>query len=97
MLLIFYTNVNSGDDYFKVSTLDCSCKEGFKKISDEFVGCVPDDWVDYHQERYIYLQKGYTLDSNGDCCICEEGYTAVSNSPIICMYMELPSLKSRRR
>jgi hypothetical protein len=75
----------------KLSTFSCSCKEGFKKISDDFVGCVPDYWVDYHKEGYKYvidtLIQGYSLDNNGDCCICEENYAAVSTSPLICMYI----------
>ncbi len=72
-------------------TFQCSCKEGFKKIYDEFVGCVPNYWASYHQEGNIYvfdtLDVGYSVDSNGNCCICEEDYIAVSTSPLNCIYI----------
>jgi hypothetical protein len=64
---------------------------GFKEISDKFVGCVPDYWVEYRKKGYIYVidnfEPGYSLDSDGNCCICEEDYISISTQPLVCVYM----------
>lgn len=48
--------------------------------ADEPIGCDPESWTNYRK-------VGCTLDSNGDCCICVEGYSVISISPLICEYM----------
>lgn len=69
--------------------LICSCKLGYKKISDDPPACISNRCLEYSRIGYKYqcdaLELGYALYSSGECCTCDIGYIAVEPNPIVCI------------
>jgi hypothetical protein len=71
------------------SSLNCTCKIGYKKVSDDPPACIQSQCISYESKDYKYTchecETGYILDSLGEFCVCDESFTSVSSDPLICI------------
>ncbi len=69
--------------------LSCSCKSGYKKISEYPQACISNRCLEYHKVGHGYAcdntEFGYSLNNSGECCICTSGFTQKQADPLICV------------
>jgi hypothetical protein len=67
---------------------NCSCKEGFTKLSNSPLACISSHCLSYHIESSIIIcdevESNYSLTSSGECCICDSVSIPISFEPLIC-------------